>query len=64
MTRKGLGTVGLDKLEATLDTYGADRTRWPAPLRHALSGLIAGAFQLGSCRPTTWSTTSLYRESR
>ena len=42
MTRKGLGTVGLDKLEATLDTYGADRTRWPAPLRHALSGLIAG----------------------
>jgi hypothetical protein len=42
MTRKGLDTVGLDKLEATLDTYGADRTRWPAPLRHALSGLIAG----------------------
>jgi hypothetical protein len=42
MTRKGLYAVGLDKLEATLDTYGADRTRWPAPLRHALSGLIAG----------------------
>jgi len=42
MTRKGLYTVGLDQLEATLDTYGADRTRWPAPLRHALSGLIAG----------------------
>ena len=34
--------MGLDKLEATLDTYGADRTRWPAPLRLALSGLIAG----------------------
>ncbi len=42
MTRKGVGPVGLDKLEAALDTYGADRTRWPAPLRHALSGLIAG----------------------
>jgi hypothetical protein len=42
MIRKGLYTVGLDKLEATLDAYGADRTRWPAPLRHALSGLIAG----------------------
>jgi hypothetical protein len=42
MTRKGLYAVGLDKLEAALDTYGADRTRWPAPLRHALSGLIAG----------------------
>jgi hypothetical protein len=41
MIRKGLYPVGLDKLEATLDTYGADRTRWPAPLRHALSGLIA-----------------------
>jgi hypothetical protein len=34
--------VGLDKLEAALDTYGADRTRWPAPLRLALSGFIAG----------------------
>ncbi|MBA2124669.1 hypothetical protein DLM45_00295 [Hyphomicrobium methylovorum] len=33
--------IGLDKLEAALDTYGADRTRWPAPLRHELSGLIA-----------------------
>jgi hypothetical protein len=42
MTRKGLHIIGLDKLEATLDTYGADRTRWPAPVRHALSGLIAG----------------------
>ncbi len=34
--------MGLADLEAALDTYGADRTRWPAPLRHALSGLIAG----------------------
>jgi hypothetical protein len=42
MTRKGLHIIGLDKLEATLDTYGADRTRWPAPVRHMLSGLIAG----------------------
>lgn len=42
MSRNGLSPVGLDKLEAALDTYGADRTRWPAPLRLALSGLIAG----------------------
>jgi hypothetical protein len=42
MSRNGLGPVGLDKLEAALDTYGGDRTRWPAPLRLALSGLIAG----------------------
>lgn len=41
MTRN-LRPAGLDRLEATLDTYGADRTRWPAPLRHDLSGLIAG----------------------
>lgn len=40
MTRKGPGSIGLAELEAALDTYGADRTRWPAPLRHALSGLI------------------------
>jgi hypothetical protein len=33
--------AGLDGLEAALDTYGADRTRWPAPLRHELSALIA-----------------------
>ena len=42
MSRNGLSPVGLDKLEAALDTYGADRTRWPAPLRLTLSGLIAG----------------------
>lgn len=43
MSRNSLGPVGLDKLEAALDAYGADRTRWPAPLRLALSGLIAGS---------------------
>jgi hypothetical protein len=43
MARNGLGPVGLDKLEAALDTNGADRTRWPAPLRLTLSGLIAGS---------------------
>jgi hypothetical protein len=42
MSRNGMSPVGLDKLEAALDTYGADRTRWPAPLRLALSGFIAG----------------------
>ena len=41
MTRKEVPIVGLDRLEAALDTYGADRSRWPAPLRLALSGLIA-----------------------
>ena len=33
MTRN-LRPVGLDRLETALDTYGADRTRWPALLRH------------------------------
>ncbi len=42
MTRNVYGPLGSTDLEATLDTYGADRTRWPAPLRHELSGLIAG----------------------
>ncbi len=42
MSRNSLGPVGLDKLETALDAYGADRTRWPAPLRLALSGLLAG----------------------
>jgi hypothetical protein len=31
----------LAELETALDTYGADRTRWPVPVRHALSGFIA-----------------------
>jgi hypothetical protein len=42
MSRNSLGPVGLDKLEAALDTYGADRTRWPAPLRLSLSSMLAG----------------------
>lgn len=42
MTRNGQHSAGLDTLETVLDTYGADRTRWPAPLRHSLSGLVAG----------------------
>jgi hypothetical protein len=42
MSRNGPGPVGLDTLAATLDTYGGDRTRWPAQLRLALSSLIAG----------------------
>jgi hypothetical protein len=42
MSRNGQRPVRLDKLEAALDTYGGDRTRWPAPLRLELSGLIAG----------------------
>lgn len=41
MTSNGQSHMGLDRFEAALETYGADRTRWPAPLRHALSGLIA-----------------------
>lgn len=45
MTNKMPGTAGLAELEAVLDTYGADRTRWPAPVRHSLSGLIAGNAQ-------------------
>lgn len=40
MTRKDTQPVGLADLEAALDTYGADRTRWPAPLRHSLCALI------------------------
>lgn len=31
----------LAELAAVLDTFGADRTRWPAPVWHALSRLIA-----------------------
>lgn len=41
MTRKDPRLLGLADLEAALDAFGADRTRWPAPLRHALSGLVA-----------------------
>ncbi len=45
MTNKTPGAAGLAELETVLDTYGADRTRWPAPVRRSLSGLIAGNAQ-------------------
>lgn len=32
----------LDDLKVALETYGADRTRWPAPVRHGLASVIAG----------------------
>lgn len=33
---------GLAALEQALDRYGSDRTRWPAPVRRSLAGLMAG----------------------
>ncbi|MGQ0456677.1 MAG: hypothetical protein ACT4OU_06415 [Hyphomicrobium sp.] len=33
----------LADLQAALDAYGADRTRWPAPVRHELSSFIASS---------------------
>lgn len=33
--------TGLDALEQVLDRFGADRTRWPAPVRRDFAGLIA-----------------------
>jgi hypothetical protein len=35
------GHAGMALLEATLETYGGDRTRWPADVRHKLSGILA-----------------------
>jgi hypothetical protein len=32
---------GLDAFEQVLDRFGADRTRWPAPVRRDFAGLIA-----------------------
>jgi hypothetical protein len=43
MSRNNAHPAGLDRLEMALDTYGADRTRWPAPLRLEMSGLIANS---------------------
>jgi hypothetical protein len=43
MSRNNAHPAGFDRLEMALDTYGADRTRWPAPLRLELSGLIANS---------------------
>ncbi len=39
-TSDPLGT-DLEALQTALDTYGADRTRWPAPLRLRFASLIA-----------------------
>lgn len=41
MTNTDKGRLG--ELEAVLDAYGADRTRWPAPVRHTLSSFISGS---------------------
>jgi hypothetical protein len=40
MTSIGGKNSGLKLLEQTLETYGAERTRWPAQVRRDLSGLI------------------------
>jgi hypothetical protein len=34
--------TGLDALERVLERFGSDRTRWPAPVRRDLAGLLAG----------------------
>ncbi len=41
MTSSDRTAMTLNDLEAALEAYGADRTRWPAPLRHALSTIIS-----------------------
>jgi hypothetical protein len=41
MTKEHSPLPLLDLLELTLDTFGADRTRWPAQRRHELSHFIA-----------------------
>lgn len=44
MTEKNIieGT-GLDALEQVLERFGSDRTRWPAPVRRNLAGLLASS---------------------
>lgn len=37
----GNQNTGLALLEATLETYGSDRTRWPAELRRQLSSVVS-----------------------
>lgn len=37
-TREG---TGLDAFEKALETFGSDRTRWPAPVRRDFAGLLA-----------------------
>lgn len=34
-------STGLDALEQALERFGSDRTRWPAPVRRDLAGLLA-----------------------
>ena len=41
MTNSAGDKMSLQLLEATLETFGADRTRWPAQRRHELSGIVA-----------------------
>lgn len=42
MTEKSnMEGIGLDALEQTLERYGSDRTRWPAPVRRNFAGLLA-----------------------
>lgn len=42
MTDKNRTTEnGVGDLEQVLDTFGADRTRWPAPVRRNFAGLLA-----------------------
>lgn len=41
MTNRDRTASSLQDLESALDTFGADRTRWPATVRLALSSLIS-----------------------
>lgn len=41
MTNRDRTASSLQDLASALDTFGADRTRWPAPVRLALSSLIS-----------------------
>lgn len=43
MTNDVTGNARLEQLRLTLDTFGADRTRWPAQRRHELSQFIAAS---------------------
>lgn len=43
MTNETNEGARLQQLEAMLDTYGADRTRWPVQRRHELSQFIAAS---------------------
>lgn len=43
MTKGMTSRASFELLEDTLDTFGADRTRWPAQIRHELSPFIASS---------------------